>query len=173
MMNALTARLLALIFAALPLPSSRFAVAQTVAAFVPNKMETVLYGAAYYWEYMPYERLDQDVELMQRAGINVVRLGESSWGLWEPEDGRFEYAWMDRVVDRMHKAGIKVIMGTPTYSVPAWMYKEHPEIAQNEKDAVVGTKANLANYKTAAMSETDGNAKRISGNALKEIAERN
>jgi beta-galactosidase len=128
MMKALTASLLALMFAALPLPTSRFAVAQPVAAFVPDKMETVLYGAAYYWEYMPYERLDQDVELMQKAGINVVRLGESSWGLWEPEDGRFEYGWMDRVVDRMHQAGIKVIMGTPTYSVPAWMYKEHPEI---------------------------------------------
>ena len=127
-MKALIARLLALTFAALYLPASRFAAAQTPAGFAPDKMETVLYGAAYYWEYMPYERLDQDVELMQQAGINVVRLGESSWGLWEPEDGRFEYAWMDRVVDHMHKAGIKVIMGTPTYSVPAWMYKEHPEI---------------------------------------------
>jgi beta-galactosidase len=68
------------------------------------------------------------VNLMQQAGISVVRMGESSWGLWEPEDGRFEYAWMDRVIDRMHNAGIKVILGTPTYSVPAWMYKEHPEI---------------------------------------------
>ena len=91
-------------------------------------METVLYGAAYYTEYMPYDRLDQDVQLMQQAGINVVRMGESSWGLWEPQDGRFEYAWMDRVIDRMQKAGIKVILGTPTYSVPAWMYKEHPEV---------------------------------------------
>src|SRR5215469_5189457 len=96
------------------------------AAFHPDKMETVLYGAAYYPEYMPYERLDKDVELMKQAGISVVRLGESSWGLWEPEDGRFEYAWMDRVVEQMHKAGIKVIMGTPTYSIPAWMYKKHP-----------------------------------------------
>jgi beta-galactosidase len=102
------------------------AIAQTT--FHPDKMETVLYGVAYYPEYMPYERLDKDVELMQQAGISVVRLGESSWGLWEPEDGRFEYAWMDRVVDHMQKAGIKVIMGTPTYSIPAWMYKEHPEI---------------------------------------------
>lgn len=127
-MKALIARLLTLAFAALPLLTSRIAGAQTPAAFAPDKMETVLYGVAYYWEYMPYERLDQDVELMQRAGINVVRLGESSWGLWEPEDGRFEYAWMDRVVDHMHRAGIKVIMGTPTYSIPAWMYKEHPEI---------------------------------------------
>ena len=101
---------------------------QSKPAFAPDKMENVLYGAAYYTEYMPYERLEQDVQLMQQAGISVVRMGESSWGLWEPEDGRFEYAWMDRVVERMQKAGIKVILGTPTYSVPAWMYKEHPEI---------------------------------------------
>ena len=87
-------------------------------------MSTVLYGVAYYTEYMPYERLDKDVELMQKAGISVVRIGESSWGLWEPEDGRFEYAWMDRVVEKMHAAGIKVILGTPTYSIPAWMYKK-------------------------------------------------
>ena len=102
--------------------------------FAPDKMDTVLYGAAYYPEYMPYERLDKDVELMKQAGISVVRLGESSWGLWEPEDGRFEYAWMDRVVDRMQKAGIKVIMGTPTYSIPAWMYKKHPEIVMTRLD---------------------------------------
>jgi beta-galactosidase len=86
---------------------------------VPNQMDNILYGAAYYPEYMPYDRLEQDARLMQQAGLNVVRVGESSWGLWEPEDGRFEFAWMDRVVDRMQKAGIKVIMGTPTYSVPA------------------------------------------------------
>jgi len=102
--------------------------AQSKPAFAPDKMDTVLYGAAYYTEYMPYDRLDQDVQLMQQANITVVRMGESSWGLWEPQDGRFEYAWMDRVIDRMQKAGIKVILGTPTYSVPAWMYKEHPEI---------------------------------------------
>jgi beta-galactosidase len=103
--------------------------AQSPRPFAPDRMETVLYGVAYYSEYMPYERLDKDVELMQQAGINVVRLGESSWGLWEPEDGGFEYAWMDRIVGRMQQAGIKVIMGTPTYSIPAWLYKEHPEIA--------------------------------------------
>jgi len=90
---------------------------QTQSAFHPDTMETILYGAAYYPEYMPYERLDKDVELMQKAGISVVRVGESGWGLWEPEDGRFDYAWMDRVVDRLQKAGIKVIMGTPTYSI--------------------------------------------------------
>jgi beta-galactosidase len=94
---------------------------------VPS-FDTILYGAAYYHEYMPYDRLDKDIALMKAAGINVVRLGESTWSLWEPEDGRFEYAWMDRVVAAMDKAGIKVVMGTPTYSIPAWMAKKHPEI---------------------------------------------
>ena len=89
---------------------------------------TILYGAAYYSEYNPYERLDKDVALMQQAGLTVVRMGESTWSLWEPEDGHFEYAWMDRVVEAMGKAGIKVIMGTPTYSIPTWLYHEHPEI---------------------------------------------
>jgi len=92
---------------------------------------TVLYGAAYYNEYMPgdqADRLQKDVTLMKDAGLNVVRMGESTWSLWEPEDGQFEYAWMDRIVDAMGKAGIKVILGTPTYSVPAWMARQHPEI---------------------------------------------
>ena len=95
---------------------------------------TVLYGAAYYNEYMPGDdadhvaRLAKDVALMKAAGLNVVRMGESTWSLWEPEDGQFEYAWMDRVVDAMGKAGIKVILGTPTYSLPAWMAHQHPEI---------------------------------------------
>ncbi|MGA7685550.1 MAG: beta-galactosidase [Terriglobales bacterium] len=107
---------------------SALSIAQTKASFAPDKMDNILYGAAYYEEYMPYDRLERDVQLMQQAGISVVRMGESSWGLWEPQDGHFEFAWMDRVIDRMQQAGIKVILGTPTYSVPAWMYKEHPEI---------------------------------------------
>ena len=93
---------------------------------------TILYGAAYYNEYMPADqqpgRLEKDVALMKEAGITVVRMGESTWSLWEPSDGHFEYAWMDRVVDAMGKVGIKVIMGTPTYSIPTWMAHEHPEI---------------------------------------------
>ena len=91
-------------------------------------METILYGVAYYPEYMPYDRLDRDVELMQKAGITVVRVGESTWSTWEPHDGDFQFAWMQRVLDRLHAAGIKAILGTPTYSIPTWLYKEHPEI---------------------------------------------
>jgi beta-galactosidase len=92
------------------------------------KFPTVLYGASYYHEYMPYERLEKDVELMERAGITFARVGESTWGVLEPRDGEFDFAWLERVIDRLHKAGIKVILGTPTYSIPAWLFKKHPEI---------------------------------------------
>ena len=91
-------------------------------------METILYGVAYYPEYMPHDRLDKDVEMMQKAGITVVRVGESTWSTWEPRDGDFQFAWMERVLDRMQQAGIKVILGTPTYTIPTWLYKAHPDI---------------------------------------------
>jgi beta-galactosidase len=104
-------------------------------AFAPDQMDAILYGAAYYPEYMPAERLDQDVDLMQKAGINLVRVGESTWSSWEPRDGQFEFAWMERVLDRMQKAGIKVILGTPTYSIPTWLYKKHPEILVTHHEA--------------------------------------
>lgn len=116
-----------LLFSALACAFAGAAWAQAPSSAVPP-MSTILYGTAYYHEYMPYERLEKDVQMMKAAGFNVVRLGESTWSLWEPEDGRFEYAWMDRVVDAMGKAGIKVIMGTPTYSIPAWMARQNPEI---------------------------------------------
>jgi len=90
--------------------------------------DNILYGAAYYHEYMPYERLDEDVRMMKEAGISVVRVGESTWSLFEPREGEFEFAWMDRIIDKMYEAGIKVILGTPTYSIPAWLWHEHPEI---------------------------------------------
>ena len=108
--------------------AGRSAAAQTGDSTRMPDMPSVLYGAAYYHEYMPYDRLDKDVSLMQQAGLSVVRLGESTWSLWEPSDGHFEYAWMDRVVDAMGKAGIRVMMGTPTYSIPTWLYHAHPEV---------------------------------------------
>lgn len=101
---------------------------QSSALAATPKFKTVLYGASYYHEYMPYERLEKDVQMMERAGINFARVGESTWGVLEPRDGEFDFAWLERVIDRLHQAGIKVILGTPTYSIPAWLFKEHPEI---------------------------------------------
>jgi beta-galactosidase len=123
---------------------------------------TVLYGTAYYNEYMPYERLDKDVAMMKAAGFNVVRMGESTWSLWEPEDGKFEYSWMDRVVDAMGKAGIKVILGTPTYSIPAWMAHQHPEIlARRLNGSVFGGPTIESVYGMRQNMDTDSPAFRF------------
>jgi beta-galactosidase len=91
-------------------------------------MDTLRYGAAYYYEYMPQERLEKDVRLMKEAGINTVRLAESTWSVWEPTDGVFDFSKLDKVLDAMERAGIGVIIGTPTYAIPAWLAREHPEV---------------------------------------------
>lgn len=91
-------------------------------------MEKLLYGAAYYDEYMPYDRLDKDVEMMKKAGINVVRIAESTWSTCEPQEGVFDFSHVERVMDAMEEAGISVIIGTPTYAIPTWMVKSYPDV---------------------------------------------
>lgn len=97
-------------------------------------MEKLLFGAAYYEEYMPCERLMEDVALMKKAGINTVRIAESTWSTCEPLEGVFDFSHMERVLDAMEEAGIGVIIGTPTYAVPAWMVKAHPDVLATTKN---------------------------------------
>ena len=88
----------------------------------------VLFGAAYYHEYQPYERLKDDLDLMAKAGFSVIRVGESVWSTWEPEDGRFDLDWLLPVLDGAHRRGINVILGTPTYAMPPWLVRKYPEV---------------------------------------------
>ena len=99
----------------------------------------ILFGAAYYPEYMPYERLDEDMAMMKAAGMNVVRIAESTWSTLEPKEGVFDFSFIDRVCDKAEQEGVSVIIGTPTYAVPAWLVKKEPEI-------MVLTKAGRAPY---------------------------
>jgi beta-galactosidase len=71
---------------------------------------------------------EHDAELMAKAGINVVRIGEFSWGLCEPEEGKYDFLWLRRVMDIMAQHDIKVVLGTPTAAPPVWLAKKHPEI---------------------------------------------
>ncbi len=91
-------------------------------------MDHLLYGVAYYDEYMPYERLDKDMEMMREAGINVIRIAESTWASEEPEEGVFDFTHVERALAAAQKAGISVIVGTPTYAVPPWLAARHPEV---------------------------------------------
>jgi beta-galactosidase len=89
----------------------------------------VLFGAAYYHEYQPRERLKTDLDLMVDARFSVIRVGESVWSTWEPENGRFDLDWLQPVLDGAHERGIAVVLGTPTYAVPPWLARLYPEIA--------------------------------------------
>ncbi|HOP95523.1 MAG TPA: beta-galactosidase [Dictyoglomaceae bacterium] len=97
-------------------------------------MKKLLFGVAYYDEYMPYDRLNEDIKMMLDAKINTVRIAESTWSTMEPQDGIFDFSHIDRVLDAMEKNGINVIIGTPTYAIPAWMAKSYPEIIAETKN---------------------------------------
>ena len=104
------------------------ALLQGVAAAAPKLPDTILFGVAYYDEYTPVDRLDEDVRLMKEAGISVVRIAESTWGTLERSEGVFDFTHVDRMLSAFHKAGIKVIVGTPTYAVPTWLARKHPNV---------------------------------------------
>ena len=97
-----------------------------------NRQE-LLFGAAYYPEYMPYDRVDKDFEMMKEAGINVVRIAESTWSTLEPREGEFDFSYIDRVLAKAEETGIQVIIGTPTYAVPAWLAKKDPDVLVTTK----------------------------------------
>ena len=91
-------------------------------------MNKLLFGVAYYDEYMPYDRIDVDMDLIKAAGMNVIRIAESTWATWEPEDGVYDFTHLHRMLDAAKRHGIKVIIGTPTYAIPAWLAKKYPDI---------------------------------------------
>jgi beta-galactosidase len=76
----------------------------------------------------PEAAWESDAILMAKAGFNVVRIGEFSWGICEPEEGKYDFLWLRRVMDVMGAHGIKVVLGTPTAAPPIWLAKKHPEI---------------------------------------------
>lgn len=90
--------------------------------------ERILFGAAYYHEYQPVPRLEADMDLMQQARFNVIRVGESVWSTWEPENGVFDLDWLQPVLDAAQARGIAAIIGTPTYAAPPWLARAYPEI---------------------------------------------
>ena len=90
--------------------------------------DRLIFGCAYYDEYMPYERVDKDMSMMKSAGITTIRIAESTWSTLEPQPGVFDFSHVDRVLEAAGRFGIQVIVGTPTYAVPAWLVAMHPDV---------------------------------------------
>ena len=92
------------------------------------KTDKLYFGAAYYSEYLPYDRVEKDMEMMKKAGMNVIRIAESTWSTLEPQEGMYDFTHIDRMLDAAARHHISVIVGTPTYAVPTWLVKKYPDI---------------------------------------------
>jgi beta-galactosidase len=87
---------------------------------------TIWYGGDYNPEQWPEEVWDDDVRLMRRAGVNLATVGVFSWARIQPDEGVFDYDWLDRVIDKLHAGGVAVDLATGTASPPPWATAKYP-----------------------------------------------
>lgn len=88
----------------------------------------VYFGVDYYPEHWPRERWETDAALMEKMGIDVVRMAEFSWEKMEPQEGEFHFEWLEEAVALLAEHGIQAVLGTPTAAPPAWIIERSPEI---------------------------------------------
>ncbi len=94
-------------------------------------------GVCYYPEQWDEFRWQEDAAQMAALGLTRVRIGEFAWSRIEPETGRFEWAWLDRAIETLHKAGLGIILGTPTATPPKWLVDAHPDILAKDSNCRV------------------------------------
>ncbi len=85
-------------------------------------------GTCYYPEHWPQEQWQEDARRMVELGLTWVRLGEFSWGVIEPQPEKLQWQWLDKAIEVLGKAGLKIILGTPTATPPRWMLKRHADM---------------------------------------------
>lgn len=88
----------------------------------------LLFGVDYYPDQTPEALWQQDASDMAAMGITNVRIAEFAWGLLEPEEGKFDFSWLQRAIDLLHSHGIAVILGTPSAAPPPWLTQKYPEV---------------------------------------------
>ncbi|EMD84416.1 beta-galactosidase [Pacificimonas flava] len=123
--------LTALLLAAAPCAAMAQTGADTAAATseeLPVEFERLWLGSAWYPEQWPEDRWNEDLRLMKAHGANVVRIGEFAWSRMEPSEGAYDMSWLVRAVRLAEKHGLKVVIGTPTDTPPAWMSEKYPDI---------------------------------------------
>jgi len=89
-------------------------------------LDAIAYGGDYSPEQWPEEIWHEDVVLMREAGVNLVSIGIFAWALLEPTEGTYTFEWLDRVIELLHRAGIRVDLATPTAAPPAWFTRRYP-----------------------------------------------
>ncbi|CAL9673204.1 Beta-galactosidase [Streptomyces sp. enrichment culture] len=133
----------------------------------PRGLTRLAFGGDYNPEQWPESVWQEDVRLMREAGVTMVSVGIFSWALLEPSPGRYDFGWLDRLLDLLHGHGIRVDLGTPTVVPPVWFYRAHPEALPVTAEGVryeFGSRAAIchsnADYRSAAASITTKLAER-------------
>ncbi|WP_218623959.1 beta-galactosidase [Granulicella sp. dw_53] len=103
-------------------------------AVTPSAPPALVLGAAWYPEQWPESRWDADLDLMQKAGITMVRVGEFAWSRMEPSDGHYDLDWLDNAVTAAGRHGIYTVIGTPSAAPPAWLTQKYPETLRTLED---------------------------------------
>ncbi|WP_245648038.1 beta-galactosidase [Paenibacillus borealis] len=93
-----------------------------------NSYSKVQIGVDYYPEHWDESMWETDIKLMKETGVKIVRVAEFAWSRLEPEEGRFDFAWLDRALDLFHKYGIQIVIGTPTATPPRWLTTAYPDV---------------------------------------------
>ncbi|GAA1193520.1 beta-galactosidase [Streptomyces hebeiensis] len=133
----------------------------------PEGPDGLVYGGDYNPEQWPEEVWQEDVRLMREAGVTLVSLGIFSWALLEPEPGRHDFGWLDRIIALLHENGIRIDLATPTVAPPAWFYRDHPDALPVSRDGMrhaFGSRGAICHsspaYREAAAAITEKIAER-------------
>ena len=94
-------------------------------------------GVCYYPEHWPPECWAEDAQRMKALGLRYVRVGEFAWSRIEPEPGQFNFEWLDEAIEILGRAGLKVVLGTPTATPPKWLVDRYPEVLAVDKEGRV------------------------------------
>lgn len=102
------------------------------------KIEKMLHGGDYnpeQWLDRP-DILNEDIQLMKKAHVNVVTLGVFSWSVYEPVEGEFQFQWLHNIMDKLYENGIYIILATPSGARPAWLDEKYPESMRVARNGV-------------------------------------
>ncbi|GAA1006930.1 beta-galactosidase [Acrocarpospora pleiomorpha] len=130
----------------------------------PALPEGIAYGGDYYPEQWPREVQEEDVRLMREAGVTLVSLGIFAWALLEPAEGRYEFGWLDEIIDRLHAAGIAVNLGTPTATPPPWFSRKYPDSVPVTREGVrigLGSRESACSSHPAFLAATSALVTRL------------
>src|SRR5439155_10245371 len=94
----------------------------------------LLLGVDYYPDQTPESLCEEDTRRISEAGLTNVRIAEFAWALMEPSEGKFDFGWLQRSVDILHRRNIGVILGTPSAAPPPWLTAKYPDVVEvNDK----------------------------------------